>query len=136
MFVDFKDFNGFGVSRLENVVSVTTSTSKRIQAIVAETANYSVRSFGAACTLGEKLAKAGKPEEAFELHSNFAKNALDDFVKTSTKLATLYSQLAQEALKESLKDKGESKVLTEEPVEKIREASVPQPSAKTVAAAK
>ena len=47
----------------------------------------------------EKMFSAGTLESAFEVQASYAKKAYEDFVAQSTKLGSLYADMAKEAYK-------------------------------------
>jgi hypothetical protein len=75
----------------------SNSSTKGLQAIAAETTDYSKKSFEKTRELCEKLVGVKKIEEAIKLQADFAKSAYEDFVAEATKISSLYSDLAKEA---------------------------------------
>ena len=97
MFINFQEIPGLGPNPFEGFTTATASTTKRLQAIMTETTEYSKKSFEKARVLAEKLAGVKKIDEAFQLQSDFAKSAFEDFVAQAMKIGNLYSDLAKEA---------------------------------------
>jgi hypothetical protein len=95
----FEDMQKFGKDNAEATMKSLGVLSKSVQAIAVEMADYSKKAFedGAAAT--EKLFGAKSLEKAVEVQSDYLKTAYEGFVSQSTKLGTLYSDLAQEAYK-------------------------------------
>ena len=66
---------------------------------MAEITDYSKQSFEKSRVLFEKLINAKKIDEAFQLQSDFAKSAQEDFLAYATKIGEIYSSLTKEAFK-------------------------------------
>jgi phasin family protein len=73
--------------------------TKNAQAIAAEIADYSKKSFEESTAVLEKLMGAKSLEKAMEVQSEYLKSSYEDFVAQSTKLSELYAGLAKEAYK-------------------------------------
>ena len=95
----FPDTKAFGTNPFEAFTTVTTSSTKGLQAIAAETTDYSKKSFEKSRVLFEKLIGVTKIDEAIQLQSDFAKSAYEDFLAHATKIGEMYSSLAKEAFK-------------------------------------
>ena len=99
MSVNFPDIKAFGKAPFEAFTAATDSSSKGLQAIAAETTDYSKKSFEKSRAHFEKLIGVKKIDEAIQLQSDFAKSAYEDFVAQAAKMGELYSSLAKEAFK-------------------------------------
>ena len=107
MSFNFLEFPGFSTNPFEAIsknpfeaISKTTeSTTKALQAIAAETTDYSKKSFEKSRVLAEKLIGVKKIDEAIQLQSDFAKSAYEDFVAQATKIGNLYADLAKDVSK-------------------------------------
>jgi hypothetical protein len=73
--------------------------TKNAQAIAAELADYSKKSFEGSAAAMEKLMSAKSVEKAMEVQNEYLRSAYEDFVAQSTRLTELYSELAKEAYK-------------------------------------
>jgi hypothetical protein len=73
--------------------------TKATQAIATELADYTKRSFENGTKTMENLLGAKSPDKAFEVQSEYAKSAYEDYVACATRLGALYTDLAKEALK-------------------------------------
>jgi phasin family protein len=73
--------------------------TKNAQAIAAELADYSKKSFENSAAAWEKLSSAKSVEKAMEVQNEYLRSAYEDFVAQSAKLTELYSELAKEAYK-------------------------------------
>lgn len=73
--------------------------TKNAQAIAAELADYSKKSFEGSAAALEKLMAAKSIDKAMEVQNEYLKSAYADFVAQSSKLGELYAELAKEAYK-------------------------------------
>ena len=99
MSANFPDIKAFSTTPFEAFSAATASSTKGLQAIAAETTDYSKKSFEKSRVLFEKLTGVKKIDEAIQLQSDFAKSAYEDFVAEATKIGEMYSSLAKEAFK-------------------------------------
>jgi len=99
MSVNFPDIKAFGKAPFEAFTAATASSTKGLQAIAAETTDYSKKSFEKSRVLFEKLSGVKKIDEAIQLQSDFAKSAYEDFMAQATKIGEMYSSLTAEAFK-------------------------------------
>ena len=96
---NFPEIKAFDTAQFEAFTKATDSSTKGLQAIAAETTDYSKKSFEKTRQLCEKLVGVKKIEEAIKLQLDFAKSAYEDFVAQATKMGGMYSSLAKEAFK-------------------------------------
>jgi hypothetical protein len=73
--------------------------SKASQAIAAEVADYSKKSFEDGTKVMEKLLGAKSLDKAIEIQADYAKTAYEGFVAQATKIGELYADFAKEAYK-------------------------------------
>jgi hypothetical protein len=99
MSINFPEIKGFGTAPFEAFTTATASSAKALQAIAAETTDYSKKSFEKSRARFEKLIGVTKIDEAIQLQSDFAKSAYEDFVAQATKIGEMYSSLAKDAFK-------------------------------------
>ena len=99
MSIDFPEIKAFGAAPFEAFSTANASSIKGLQAIAAETTDYSKKSFEKSRVLFEKLMGVKKIDEAIQLQSDFAKSAYEDFMAQATKIGEMYSSLAKEAFK-------------------------------------
>ena len=99
MSANFPDIKEFGKAPFEAFTAATASSTKGLEAIAAETTDYSKNSFEKSRAHFEKLFGLKKIDEAIQLQSDFAKSAYEDFVAQATKIGEMYSNLAKEAFK-------------------------------------
>jgi hypothetical protein len=98
MLYDFTEIKAFGVNPFQAFTTANPST-KGLQAIAAETAEYSKTSFEKGRAFCEKLIAVKEIDEALALQTDFAKSAYEDFMAQATKIGGLYATLAQDAFK-------------------------------------
>ena len=79
MFNQFEDLQKFNKDGIDLAVKSFGSTTKNVQAIATETADYS--------------------KKAFEIQSDFAKSAYEGFVAYASKLGELYTDIAKDSVK-------------------------------------
>lgn len=97
MLKNFEDFQKQGKEHIDNTLKAWGQVSKGVQAIAAETADYSKKSFEEGSATIEKLLGARSFEKAVEIQTAYAKTAYEDFVAQATKLGELYADLAKES---------------------------------------
>ncbi len=95
----FEDANKLGKEFLEANLKSLATLSKSVQAIAAETGEYTKKSFETGSAALEKLFSAKSLDKAFEIQTDFAKKAYEGFVAEATKLGELYTETARDAYK-------------------------------------
>jgi phasin family protein len=93
------DFSEFGQVGFDTYGRSFGELNKGFQAIAAEWTDYSKRAFEDSTKAFEKLVGAKSTEKAFEIQSEFAKKAFEDYVAELTKLSEMYASLAQSVFK-------------------------------------
>jgi hypothetical protein len=73
--------------------------NKGFQVLTAEMTDYSKRAFEDGCRAWEQLVGAKSFERAFEIQSQYAKNAYDSYIAEVSKLGEMYASLARNAYK-------------------------------------
>lgn len=89
----------FGKEHLEVVTSAATQLAKNLQAIAAETTDFSKKSLETSSAFMEKLMGAKSLETAIQIQSEYAKTSYANFVAEATKMSELYTNLARDAFK-------------------------------------
>jgi hypothetical protein len=89
----------FSKAQLASAAVASQSFVKGLQAIAAETTDYSKKSLENGSAFLEKLLGVKSLESAIQLQSEYAKSAYAGFVAQATKIGELYSHLAKEAFK-------------------------------------
>ena len=96
---NFEDFQKFSKQQLEAMTAATTTFSKGLQELAAESTDYSKKAFAASSAVVEKLLGAKNMESAMQIQTEYAKSAYDTFVAQATKMSEIYAKLAAEAMK-------------------------------------
>ena len=88
-----------GKDGFDAAVSSFGEANKGFQAIAAEIAGYSKKSFEDGTRAFEQLIGAKSFEQAWEIQSQYAKKAYDGYVAEMSKLGEMYVGLAKDAYK-------------------------------------
>ena len=96
---NFDDANRKSKEAVDTALRTYSDTTRGFQAIAAEAADYSKKSFQDAVTHFETLAGVKSFEAAFELQTNYVKAYFEGFVSETTKLSEMYADLAKSAYK-------------------------------------
>ena len=99
MLKNFEDIQKLGKDNVDVAMQQIGTVSKGWQAIAAEFADYSKKSFEDGSAALEKLFGAKSLEKAIEVQSDYLKSAYEGFVAQSTKMGELYTDLAKETYK-------------------------------------
>ena len=99
MLNNFDDIQKLGKNNLEATAKSLGALSKNSQAIAAEMADYSKKSFEEGTKALEKMFGAKTVEQAIEIQTDFAKTAYEGYVTQVTKIGELYTELAKETYK-------------------------------------
>ncbi|PSC03016.1 Phasin [Alsobacter soli] len=99
MATQFEDFQKLGKDNVDVALKSFGATSKGVQAIATETADYSKKAFESASALAEKLVGAKTLDKAFEIQSDYLKSTYEGFVAYASKVGDLYTNLAKETAK-------------------------------------
>jgi len=96
---NFDDANKKSKEAVDTALKTYSETARGFQAIAAEAADYSKKSFQDAVTHFETLTGVKSFEAAFELQTNYARSAYENFVSETTRLGEMYADLAKSAYK-------------------------------------
>jgi phasin family protein len=96
---NFEDIQQVGKQNLDTTMKSLGAASKGFQAIAAEVADYSKKSFEDGTQALEKLLSAKSLEKAIEVQQAYLKDSYEGFVAKATKLGELYTDIAKEAYK-------------------------------------
>jgi len=99
MFKTFEDMQKFGKDQLEAATAASTTITKSVQEIAAETTDYSKTAVEQAAAAFEKLAAAKSIDSAIQVQTDYAKTAYEAFVAQNKKFGELYAGLAKEMMK-------------------------------------
>ena len=95
----FEDANKLGKDFIDANLKSIAALSKSLQSIAVETGEYTKKSFESGSAALEKLFSAKSLDKAFEIQTDFAKQAYESFVAEATKLGELYTETARDAYK-------------------------------------
>jgi hypothetical protein len=99
MIEKFEEFQKLSKDNADLALQSVNTFQKGAQAIAVEVADYSKKSFEEGSAAFEKLLGAKSLDKAIEVQTAYFKNAYEAFVAQSTKLGTLYSDVAKDAYK-------------------------------------
>lgn len=96
---NFDEANKKGKEAVDTFVKSYSNVAKGLQAIAAETADYSKKSFEDSLAHFEKLSTVKSVEAALELQTAYVKSAYEGYVAEATKIGEMYAELAKGAYK-------------------------------------
>ena len=99
MMKNFEDIQKMSKDSMDVTMKSFGTMSKASQAIAAEFADYSKKSFEEGTKVFEKLIGAKSLDKALEIQTDYAKTAYEGFVAQATKIGELYADLAKETYK-------------------------------------
>jgi hypothetical protein len=99
MMKNFEDMQKLSTDGMDASMKSFGALSKAGQAIAAELADYSKKSFEDGSKLMEKLFGAKSLDKAIEIQADYAKTAYEGFIAEATKIGELYVDLAKESYK-------------------------------------
>jgi hypothetical protein len=99
MLQSFSHIQKFGQDNLDATMKALGAFSSNSQVIASETADFARKSFEQTSATVEKLMGVQTLDKAVEIQTAFVKGAYDSFVNQTTKMGSLYSNLASETMK-------------------------------------
>lgn len=99
MFDNFETLQKIGKDNVDVALKSFGAASKGIQAIASEVVDYQKKSFEDGTAAIEKLFGVRTLDKAFEVQTEFYKNAYEGFVSKATKIGELYADIAKESYK-------------------------------------
>jgi len=99
MMKSFEEVQKLGKDNMDVTLKSMSAVSKGFQAIAAEMADYSKKSFEEGTAVIEKLLGAKSLDKAIEVQADYIKSSYEGFVSEATKLSDLYTDLAKETYK-------------------------------------
>jgi hypothetical protein len=99
MVKNFEDLQQVSKDNIDIAMKSIGAVSKSAQAIAAEVADYSKKSFEESTAALEKLFGVRSLEKAIEVQTEYAKSAYEGFVAEATKIGELYADMAKETYK-------------------------------------
>lgn len=95
----FEDAGKAGKEFMDTGLKSFASLSKNAQAIAVEATEYSKKALETGSAAFEKLTSAKSLDKAFEIQTDYAKQAYEGFVAQATRMSELYAEMAKEAYK-------------------------------------
>lgn len=99
MIQSFDDAGKFGKEYLDTSLKSFASLTKNVQVISAEATEYSKKAFETGSAAVEKLSSANSLDKAFQIQTEYAKQAYEGFVAQATRMGELYAEMARDAYK-------------------------------------
>jgi hypothetical protein len=99
MVKNFEDLQQASKENIDIAMKSVGAISKSTQAIAAEVADYSKKTFEDGSAALEKLFGVKSLEKAIELQTEYAKTAYEGFVAQASKIGEMYADLAKETYK-------------------------------------
>lgn len=99
MFKNFEDVQKYSKDQIEAATAASATITKSVQAIAAETTDFSKKSVESATAAFEKLVASKSLDGAIQVQTDYAKSAYEAFVAQNKKLGELYAGLAKEMMK-------------------------------------
>ena len=93
------DMQKFGQANMESGMKAFGDLTKNWQAMAAEFANYTKRSFEDGTQTMEKLMSVKSMDQAVEIQTSYAKRQYDEYMQQMSKISGLYTDIAKEAYK-------------------------------------
>ena len=94
-----EEMQSFGKDNMDTAMNYFGAWGKGAQAIAAEVAEYSKKSFEGSSAAWEKLISSKSLDKAMEVQSEYLKSSYEGFVAEATKLGELYLDFAKESYK-------------------------------------
>ena len=91
------DFQKIGKDNYDAMLHSYGELTKGFQAIATRMTDYSKRAFEDASNTFEQLAGAKSLEHVFEIQSQYAKKAYDDWMTEASKIGEMYAAAARDA---------------------------------------
>ena len=96
---NFEETNKAGKDAMDTMLKSYSAIANGVQTLASEAAGYSKQSFEYNAAVAEKLSGAKSLENVFEIQSDYARTAYENFVQQSTKMGEIYAGLARDAYK-------------------------------------
>lgn len=97
MMKPMEDMQRLNQANADAAMKMMGEIGKNWQAIAAEIADYTKRSFEDGAHTAEKLMSSRSVEQALEIQQSYARRAYEDYMHQMTKLGGMYAALAKEA---------------------------------------
>ena len=99
MISGFEDVQKIGKDNVDVALKSADAVTKGFQAIAAESADYSKRSFEAGSAALEKLFAAKSLDKAVEVQSDYLRSSYEGYVGQMTKVSEILADMAKTAYK-------------------------------------
>ena len=99
MMKNFEDMQKMSKDSMDATMKSFGTLTKASQAIAAEAADYSKKSFEEGTKVFEKILGAKSLDKVLEIQTDYAKTAYEGFVAQATKIGELYADFAKESYK-------------------------------------
>lgn len=99
MFNQFEEIQKLSKENVDLAVKSFGTTTKSMQALATETADFSKKAFENSSAVVEKLVGVKTMDKAIEIQSDYAKSAYEGFVAYATKVSELMTDLARDTAK-------------------------------------
>lgn len=93
---NFEDANKASKETIDTMLKSYSAMANGLQAIAAEAADYSRKSFETGAAAAEKLSGARSFEKVFEIQSDYAKSSYETAVQQATRMSEIYADLARD----------------------------------------
>lgn len=95
----FDDASKYGKDAMDNMLKSYSALAQGMQTITTEASDFSKKSYEDNAKAMEQLVAAKSLDKAFEIQSDFAKSAYENFVAQATKMSEIYANAARDAYK-------------------------------------
>ncbi|MFN0263859.1 phasin family protein [Tepidamorphus sp. 3E244] len=95
----FEDIQKAGKDNVELAMQSFGNVSKSMQAIAAEMADYSKKSFEEGASVLEQMMGAKSFDKALEIQTGYAKSSYEGFMAQAGKMGEMFTDLAKESYK-------------------------------------
>ncbi len=99
MVKNLEDIQKLSRDNMDATLKSFGAVTKGVQALVAEAADYSKKTFETNTATVEKLIAVRSVDKALEVQTDYVKSAYDSFVAEATKFGELFSAMATETYK-------------------------------------
>ena len=96
---NIEDLQNFSKQQLEAFTVASTSWTKGMQELAAESTDYSKKAFAAGSAVFEKLLGARSVEAVIQIQTDYAKQVYEGFVAQASKVSELFAKVASDAFK-------------------------------------
>jgi len=93
----YDDASKMGKEMMDNMLTNYSAMAQALQALATEMSDYSKKAYEGNTAAFEKLMAAKSFDKAFEIQSDYAKTAYEEFMTEATKVSEMYMDLARKA---------------------------------------